>query len=499
MTKDEIKLKIEELKLKEVEVKKEVDYYNALQLALKLVLNGSYGAFAASYFVLFNNHVAGTITAQGRDVIKHMEEKNNDYWYNHWVNDTELHKSLCIKNVRNLRKRDIVSTYIDTDSLFVSFKAAIDSCEWQNLGMREDFLSSIKRPFVILTKDKINVSNPNLKSICNIVKKRPDNMTDVALEDIDGYDLIIVDGSFTNDREYKKYAPSIKAKIIYNWQNETDFIHGLNYLKYQDYINDVLEDYASKFGVDNRHDFELERISESIIFIAKKKYIMNISFEDGIPYDKLTYMYPKGVELIRSSTPFFAREKIVNIIKYLFRNPETFNIKDLVKLVKELRREFELAPIDDISSQSSCSNYESKVLSDKLPFKFADKTHFGVKASAYYNYLISQSEDTKSKYEPIKSGTKIKYYYCKDATYGKCFAFHRGAYPFEVAPQIDYDIQFEKSILSPINTIIKPLGLPQITKRLTVIMDIFGCSANPSLIDDEDESEELYDVKYDLF
>jgi hypothetical protein len=67
--------------------------------------------------------------------------------------------------------------------------------------------------------------------------------------------------------------------------------------------------------------------------------------------------------LVRSSTPLFAREKIVGIVKYLFLHPDSFNIKDLLKLVKSLRKEFELA--DSISMQSSCSNYDNKILDDK--------------------------------------------------------------------------------------------------------------------------------------
>ena len=54
------------------------------------------------------------------------------------------------------------------------------------------------------------------------------------------------------------------------------------------------------------------------------------------------------------------------------------------------------------------------------------------------------------------------------------FAYTRGSFPHEFAPPIDFDEQFEKSILSPINSIIAPLGLPEITKRLSVVMDIFG-------------------------
>lgn len=42
MTKEEKIKKIESLRTKSSQLKKEVDYFNALQLALKLVLNGSY-------------------------------------------------------------------------------------------------------------------------------------------------------------------------------------------------------------------------------------------------------------------------------------------------------------------------------------------------------------------------------------------------------------------------------------------------------------------------
>lgn len=34
--------KLESLKIKSIQLKREIDYYNALQTALKLILNGSY-------------------------------------------------------------------------------------------------------------------------------------------------------------------------------------------------------------------------------------------------------------------------------------------------------------------------------------------------------------------------------------------------------------------------------------------------------------------------
>jgi hypothetical protein len=143
-------------------------------------------------------------------------------------------------------------------------------------------------------------------------------------------------------------------------------------------------------------------------------------------------------------------------------------------LVKNLRKEFELADIDDIALQSSCSNYDIKVINDKtLPLQFVSGAHFAVKSSAYYNYLLYKNKPLQDKYEFIKSGTKIKYYACKDKSVNDSFAYMRGSYPIEFAPEIDMDIQFSKAILSPINSIIEPLGMPTITNRLSIIMDIF--------------------------
>lgn len=470
MTKQEKLERIEELKLKAASLKKEVDYYNALQLALKLVLNGSYGAFATPYFILYNNHVAGTITAEGRELTRKMDNVNQDYWYQQWHLDTKVHKSLYIKNVTSIDKSEHVSIYGDTDSIFVSFKPCMDHCDWRDQIFNNDYLSSLDKRFIILSKEEISTNNPNFLGCSTNIK----DFTELLKED---YELILMDGHFIKDRKLNKMIDDgvLTNDIIWNWTSEVDFILGVDHIRYAGYFKDCLDAHAKSYGVENKEDFELERISESIISLAKKKYIQHILFEDGIPYDRLKYIYPKGVELVRSSTPAFARDKIVHIVKYLFEHPDTFNIKDLLKLVKGLRKEFELADIDDISMQSSCNKYDEKVLNDKiLPLQFVSGSHFAVKAAAYHNFLLNNDKKLQDKYEFMKSGTKIKYYVCKDKTINDTFAYARGSYPIEFAPEIDYDIQFEKSILSPVNSIIEPLGMPEITRRLSVVMDIFG-------------------------
>lgn len=399
-----------------------------------------------------------------------MNAVNERYWYEQWHLDFELHTKLGIKNVTKIERSEPTSIYADTDSLFVSFEPAIDHCQWKNLALSK--IDSINKDFVFLEyRQNTTITNKNCIGHFNNVDDLKQFLKTNSVKSI------LVDGYFAKHREFNssEVQDLLKDKNVrWNWDNELDFIHGIDQFRFGGYFKKCLEEYAEYYGVKNREDFELERVSESIINIAKKKYIQHIVYEDGIPFDRMTYIFPKGVELVRSSTPYFAREKIVEIVKYLFANPDDFNIKDLLKLVKQLRKEFELADVDEISMQSSCSNYETKVLEDKTSLKFVQGSHFAVKSAAYHNFLLNQNKDLQSKYEFIKSGTKIKYYYCKNKKMNEVFAFIRGSYPIEFAPEIDYDEQFLKSILSPINSIIQPLGMPEITKRLSVVLDIFG-------------------------
>ena len=159
-----IKEKIAELRKREKSLKQDVDYYNALQLALKLVLNGSYGALATSYFILFNNKVAGSVTAQGRNLTKTMNDVNEEYWYKMWHTDFELHEKLGIKNIKKIEK-DIsgndVSIYADTDSVEANTKiitnnGVITIDNWYNQNIKNGSGGeTLKGHESVITNDKV--------------------------------------------------------------------------------------------------------------------------------------------------------------------------------------------------------------------------------------------------------------------------------------------------------------------------------------------------------
>jgi len=85
---------------KEIDViNSKYNYNKAMQLGLKLVLNGTYGAFAHPKFVVSNKHIANAITTHGRDVILYMLNKIQNYFYNKWHNDKETHELLKTKYI----------------------------------------------------------------------------------------------------------------------------------------------------------------------------------------------------------------------------------------------------------------------------------------------------------------------------------------------------------------------------------------------------------------
>lgn len=408
-----------------------------------------------------------------------MSEKNEDYWYNQWHLDTELHKKLFINEVEQIEEGSVVSVYGDTDSIFVGFEPAINNSNWQNILFNERWLNKCPYPFrVISKKDNFNVDVDNelYKGMITYNNKHRLEIDGETITELPkDSKLLLIDGSLVKDNHVKEMIDGFEGKILYNWSTELDFIHGLDHFRIADYFKDVLDKLADSYGVKNLESFDLEKISESIINLEKKKYIQHIVWEDGVNYDRFSYYQPKGVELVRSSTPAFARDKdmgIPKIVTYLFSNPNTFNIQELTKIVKNMRKEFELADIDDISGQSSCSKYSEKIIDDKKSLQYVSGTHFGVKAAGLHNYLLNQHPELQTKYEFIKSGDKIKYYYTKNPV-NPIFGFIRSEFPIEFAPPVDYDTQFEKVILAPINRIIEKLDMPQINKRLNVLTDIF--------------------------
>lgn len=430
----------EELDILMKNIEDESHYYDSLQMGEKLILNSIYGAFGNEHFVCSDVNIAGGITAMGRHLVKFVDNINEEYWYNYWHIDYELHEKLGIDS----------DSITPIDPQWIHRESRTDWDEEYTDELVEDGVIQRKNPVsVYIDTDSIFVSFEHVFKSCN----------------------------FTGDR--------------------MEFVMTVCKERLEKLFEKKLDGLAKKYQVKNLQKFDLENICESVIFLTKKKYIKHVIWEDGRLYDRLDNIAPKGVQLIQSGTPKFAREKVKEILVYVFDNYELYHknknamLKQLLKFVRSLRKEIEVTDINDITKITSVNAYHSQkimainkdtlknemidgpgIIEDKEELRWAKGTYYMIKAAALYNHKLHKNPELHNKYSFITPGDRVKYYDCIDDK-NKVFAFPYGKYPIEFAPPIDYDELFNKTISKQVNFYLEALDLPELNKRLSVVMSIF--------------------------
>lgn len=270
--------------------------------------------------------------------------------------------------------------------------------------------------------------------------------------------------SFEEVVESCKFEGDIKQLII-----------GMYNHRLEDYINTCFAKYAARYGTDNIQALELEKISASAIILAKKKYVLDLVWKDpGVSYDPQSKINSKGVEIVQSSTPSFARTQLNELLKTLFREKKNLNVKEFVSQLKTIKENFKLCDIEDISKSTSISDYMKYITQDQEKLVIGPKCPIHVRAAGCYNYQLNGTK-WKRKYSLIGAGDKVRWYHAKkdSPTSQGVFAYQPGNYPYEFAPEIDYDLQFSKTIIEPINRFMIAMGFGPIPSNLVTSARLF--------------------------
>lgn len=247
------------------------------------------------------------------------------------------------------------------------------------------------------------------------------------------------------------------------------------------YIVKAMEKYAATTNTDNFLFFELETVAYSGIWMSKKKYIQNIAWEDKLKEDErykpLSKIKTIGFDTIQSSTPTFARAKLTEALKIMFSEeagPTASTLQKLSNFLSEAKKQFKMAKIDEIAFNKRTNNIERYIVDDHIEFQFGLKCPPNVKAAGYYNFLLNNNQKFKQKYRLIGNGEKLKIYHINQhASLSDVFAYLPGDHPYEFAPQVDYETQFEKSIIDPLNRVLTSVGLQNINRNLIYSTSLF--------------------------
>lgn len=258
-----------------------------------------------------------------------------------------------------------------------------------------------------------------------------------------------------------------------------EFILAFYAFRLKDYITATMAKYASLRNTDNFLFFELESLAYNGIWMSKKKYIQNIAWDDKLEvtdrHPSLKKVKTIGFDTIQSSTPKFAREKLVEALRILFScksSPGPGELEQLVQFMKTSKKEFQLADIDDISFNRRTNNIDKYIVDDQIEFQVGLKCPANVKAAGYYNYLLNNNSKFKNKYKVIGNGEKLKIYNCKTPI-SEVYAYMPNEHPYEIAPQVDYDTQFEKCMIDPLNRVLVATGLQTLDTNLIYASALF--------------------------
>jgi DNA polymerase elongation subunit (family B) len=290
-------------------------------------------------------------------------------------------------------------------------------------------------------------------------------------------DMVKTDVAIYGDTDscYVSFQDVVKSC---DWTGDTiQLIMKIYDIRLKEYLNKNFEMFAKQAGTDNIQDLEMETISHSGIFLKKKKYVLDMAWKSGggggMYFEPQQKIKATGVEMVQSSTPVFARTRLKELLKIIFQERSKLNMRKFADMLKKDKEAFALDSVENISMSASVNDYEKAIGEDRKQLIINDHCPMHARAAGYHNYLMNNSK-WKNKYQLIKSGDKVRYYYARNDEGGEnVFAYLPGNYPVEIAPAVNYDIQFAKCIIDPINRFIAATGLPPLSPELIVKTQLF--------------------------
>lgn len=213
---------------------------------------------------------------------------------------------------------------------------------------------------------------------------------------------------------------------------------------------DQLADYTNAFQ--KKIVFKREAIAERGLWVAKKRYALNVYDNEGVRYKdpKLKVM---GLEIVRSSTPAPVRESLKEAVRLCLTTDES----TLQKFIEVTRNNFNKLQPEEIAFPRGVNGLVKYASRADI---YSKGTPMHVRGALLYNHLLEKHKLTK-KYESIQEGEKIKFIYLKEPNTIKenCIGFI-GKIPKEldIHKYIDYNTMFEKSFIEPLNQIVEGLG-----------------------------------------
>ena len=211
-----------------------------------------------------------------------------------------------------------------------------------------------------------------------------------------------------------------------------------------------LANYTNAF--EKKIDFKREIIADKGIFVAKKRYALNVYDDEGLRLKepKLKVM---GLEIVRSSTPGVIRDSLREAVRLILTSDE----ETLQTYVADAKEDFLSKSAEVIAFPRGCNNMKKYRSTADI---YGKGTPIHVRGGLLYNHYLKK-HNLNLKYEKIQEGDKIKFLYLKEPNPIKenTIAFiTKLPKEFNLQKYVDYELIFQKAFVDPLENILTPLG-----------------------------------------
>ena len=258
------------------------------------------------------------------------------------------------------------------------------------------------------------------------------------------------------DSIYLNMGPLVET--VYKGREKTtqgivSFLDKICKVELEKYIEGCYQELASYVNAyDQKMQMKRENIADRGIWTAKKRYILNVWDSEGVRYEepKLKMM---GIEAVKSSTPAPCRKMIKDALKLMMSGTEN----EVIDFIENSRKQFKQLSPEQIAFPRTASDVQKYQSSSSI---YAKGTPVHIRGALLFNHYIKEKKLT-NKYSLINNGEKVKFIYLKkpNSIHENIISFIQ-EFPKELGldKYIDYELQFEKSFIDPLKSILDSIG-----------------------------------------
>lgn len=490
----------------------EIDMYNTKQMTMKIMANSLYGALGNAHFSMYNKNIATAITGNSRFYInlmgfnlnKYLQEldNSNENFLLYIDTDSVTGDSKIVVDSKEISIEDFYNSI--PDCFLINHKKSIKTLESFNyltlsvsktlrleykkinyimkhkvskklyeikcknksvkitedhsiIVVREGCLVAVK-PLDILKDDKLILSDMTMTTDFNVIDLGiiEDFVYDIEVNDNHNF---FANNILVHNSNYFRLPDKFVERLPSDKNKAADIISDFIEAKIQPIINETSKELGQIYNAleADRISAKREAIADSAVFVAKKRYFMRVIDSEFVRY-KEPKLKTMGIDIVRSSTPLFSRKYLKKAIPMILDSSEY----ELKQWIMEVREQFMKQNLMDIAKVSSVNSSKYKLGVDKsIP----------INSRAFLvsnNYIDNHCNGEISR---LELGEKVKMLYLKEpnALNSNIFAFNNEKFANMFRDFIDWDTNFEKFFLKPLEGMVETLNynLKQNTEELT--------------------------------